>query len=157
MDTRTAAKRFWPEGFAVEDLSLEHQRVTVNARTSTKHAACPLYRCPSTRIHSQYAHTMADLARHGVTVNLRVRTRRFFCENPRCKRGIFCAPLPEIASHARKPARLEETLLLVAFELGGEEGARLACKLGFFVSPDRFWIVFGALSAPKPGMYRHSV
>ncbi len=134
--TRTAAKGFWPEGIAVEELSFEDQIVTVNARTSTKYAACPLCRHPSSRIHSRYTRTVADLPRHGVTVSLRGQARRFFCENPRCERSIFCERLPKIESHARKTDRLEEALLLIAFELGGEAGARLACDLGLLVSPD---------------------
>jgi hypothetical protein len=69
-------------------------------------------------------------------VTLKVRVRRYFCANRGCKRSIFCERLPEIAAYARKTSRLEEVLLLVAFEMGGEAGARLARELGLRVSPD---------------------
>lgn len=91
---------------------------------------------PPPRIHSRYTRPVADLPRYGVAVSLRVRARRFFCENPRCERGIFCERLSEIAFYSRKTNRLEEALLLIAFELGGEAGVRLACELGLLVSPD---------------------
>ena len=41
-----------------------------------------------------------------------------------------------MAAHARKTSRLEAALLAIAFELGGEAGARLAKELGLLVSPD---------------------
>jgi len=41
-----------------------------------------------------------------------------------------------VAAHARKTARLEEALTMIAFELGGEAGARLARELGLPVSLD---------------------
>ena len=43
------------------------------------------------------------------------------------------AYVTEVAAHARKTRRLEEALLAIAFELGGEAGARLAHKLGLLV------------------------
>lgn len=46
-------------------------------------------------------------------MSLRVHARRFFCNNLRRKRAIFCERLPEIASYARKTDRLEEALLLI--------------------------------------------
>lgn len=136
MATRIAVKRLWPEGLAVEELSVDGQRVTLNARTNAKYAVCPICRRSSDRIHSRYTRTVADLPRHGIAVILRVHARRFFCDNPKCERAIFCERLPETAPHARKTDRLEKALLLIAFELGGEAGARVARELGLLVSPD---------------------
>jgi hypothetical protein len=69
-------------------------------------------------------------------VTLKVRARRFFCGNKECERSIFCERLPEIAAHARKTDRFEEALAVIALELGGEAGARLARELGLPVGPD---------------------
>ena len=44
--------------------------------------------------------------------------------------------MPEVAAYGRKTDRLEEALLLIAFELGGEAGSRLAHELGLLVSAD---------------------
>ena len=79
---------------------------------------------------------MVDLPRHGVAVTLEGRVRRFFCDETRCERRIFCKRLPDVAAHARKTKRLEDALLAIALELGGEAGARLARELGLVVSPD---------------------
>jgi hypothetical protein len=90
----------------------------------------------SERVHSQYECTVCDLPWRGLSVTLEVRSRRFFCANKECERSIFCERLPEIAAHARKTERLEEALTMIAFELGGEAGARLARELGLPTSPD---------------------
>jgi transposase len=90
----------------------------------------------SERVHSHYERTVCDLPWRGISVTLKVRSRRFFCENRECERSIFCERLPEIAAHARKTERLEEALTMIAFELGGEAGARLARELGLPISPD---------------------
>ena len=68
-------------------------------------------------------------------MRLVVRARRFFCDEASCERAVFCERLTE-AAHARKTARLEDALLTIAVELGGEAGARLAQELGLLVSPD---------------------
>jgi transposase len=69
-------------------------------------------------------------------VTLKVRARKFFCDDPGCERSVFCERLPEAAAHARKTDRLEEALLAIAFELGGRAGARLAAELGLVVGRD---------------------
>ena len=99
-------------------------------------ARCPVCGSPSERIHSRYTRSASDLPWRGIAVKLEVRARKFFCDERSCERAIFCERLPEIAAYARKTSRLEEVLLLVAFEMGGEAGARLARELGLRVSPD---------------------
>ncbi len=69
-------------------------------------------------------------------MTLRIRARRFFCDDPSCERTIFCERPPEIAAHARKTNRLEEALLAIAFELGGRAGARLAAELRLLIGGD---------------------
>lgn len=70
------------------------------------------------------------------TVTLRLRVRKFFCDEASCERRIFCERLPEVAAHARKTGRLEEALLAIVFELGGRAGARLAAELGLLAERD---------------------
>jgi transposase len=63
--------------------------------------------------------------------------RKFFCDEPSCKRKIFAERLEEVARvFARGTERRREALEWIAFALGGEAGARLARELGLLVSPD---------------------
>jgi len=69
-------------------------------------------------------------------VRLRVRVRKFFCDEPSCERKIFAERLKEVAGvHTRGTDRRREALEWIAFALGGEAGARLARELGLLVSP----------------------
>jgi Transposase len=97
---------------------------------------------PSQRVHGYYARTLCDLpwcatpVRY-TPVRLRVRVRKFFCDQPSCERTIFAERLDEVARvHARGTDRQREALEWIAFALGGEAGARLAHELGLLVSPD---------------------
>jgi len=72
-----------------------------------------------------------------VPVRLRIRVRKFFCDEPYCERRIFAERLGDLAgTHARSTDRQREALEWIAFALGGEAGARLARELGLLVSPD---------------------
>lgn len=125
-----------PKGLKAESLSIRTGRVDISVAPDAIWAKCPVCDRPSRRIHSRYVREVADLPWHGTPVVFRARVRRFFCDEPSCERRIFCERLPEVAAHARKTGRLDGALLLVAFELGGRAGARLAAELGLLVSRD---------------------
>ena len=94
----------------VDTLSFDGDLVTIHASTEGHATECPLCERPSRRVHGRYTRTLADLPWCGIPVRLRVRVRKFFCDEPSCERKIFA--------------------------LGGEAGARLARELGLLVSPD---------------------
>lgn len=125
-----------------ETLELIHVRasgesITLVARTTTVEVCCPVCGAPSRRIHSNYVRTLADLPWQGVPVGVRLRVRRFFCDEPCCERAIFAERLPGVlARYARRTERLEKLFTHVSFALGGEAGARLLRELGVTVSGD---------------------
>ena len=89
------------------------------------------------RRHSYYVRTLADLPSHGVRVQLRLRTRKFFCDARACSRRIFTERLPRTAApYARCSLRLSEAFRNIGFVAGAEAGARLARQLGMATSPD---------------------
>ena len=84
-----SANLTFPQRLRVERLMLEDGAVTVHARTSARSARCPLCGRSSRRVHGRYTRTLADLPWGGVPVRLRVRVRKFFCDEPSCERRIF--------------------------------------------------------------------
>lgn len=111
--------------------------VSITLRTSSPVGRCPLCKQPSSRVHSRYHRTLADLPWHGTAVRLVLRARRFFCDTAACPRNIFTERLPGVAvAHARRTCRFSQTLEQLGFACGGEGGARLARFLGMPVSPD---------------------
>ena len=87
-------------------------------------------------------------------MTLKIRARRFFCDDLSCKRKIFCERLPEVAARARKTVRLEEALLAIALELGGRAGARLALELGIVAARDTLLRKIKAAPLPEVGKVR---
>lgn len=87
--------------------------------------ACPVCGVDSRRIHSWYERRLKVLPWHGQPVEIRWRTRKFFCDNPDCSRRVFVERLPNVAdSHARRTSRLELALRAVALACGDAPGDR---------------------------------
>lgn len=126
-----------PEQLHVDALFFDGDLVAIHASTTNLVAECPLCKRPSRRIHGYYTRTLADLPWCGMPVRLRVRVRKFFCDEHSCERRIFAERLEEVTRpFARGTDRQREALEWIAFALGGEAGARLARELGLLVSPD---------------------
>ena len=151
MRTAIAAHELLPEGLYLENLSIGAGRVSISAASGTRRSRCPLCGRGSSRVHSRYTRTLSDLPWHGISVELEVRARRFFCEEASCERKIFCERLPDVAARARKTGRLEEALLAIVLELGGRAGARLAAELGILVGRDALLARVKGAPAPELG------
>ncbi|MEW6733904.1 MAG: transposase family protein [Acidobacteriota bacterium] len=94
--------------------------ITLIVKTRASISNCPVCQVASRRIHSRYERQIADLPWQGVAVVMQLQTRRFFCNNPGCRRRIFCERLPYVvAPYARKTIRLNEALELIGFAIGG--------------------------------------
>ncbi len=88
-------------------------------------------------MHSRYVRQVADLPWQGIAVRLRFHVRRFFCDNPTCRRVIFTERLPEVvAPYAHKTVRLAQVVEYIGVLVGGAVGSRLLAALGMQVSAD---------------------
>ncbi len=126
-----------PDRLHVDALSFDGDLLTISGGVRGSQARCPVCGETSRRVHGRYTRTLADLPWSGIPVRLRLRVRKFFCDQPSCERRIFAERLDEVAHvHARSTDRQRKALEWIAFALGGEAGARLARELGLLVSPD---------------------
>jgi transposase len=134
-DTRTVLPA--PKLLDLIGVRATQNAITLDARTSSRVARCPVCCARSARVHSHYTRTLADLPWQGIPVTVRLRVRRFFCDHKVCNRAIFAERLPGLAAHyARRTERLEDWFTHVSFALGGEAGSRLLRDLGVVVSGD---------------------
>lgn len=78
-----------PAGLIVDDIADSETIIVVSARSKTMEHACPRCGTLSSRVHSRYVRTAADLPCTGKKVELRLVTRRFVCSAPLCQRRIF--------------------------------------------------------------------
>jgi transposase len=137
----TILSRFLPdrttlslEAWHVDDAAAE---ITLFVTATATSVSCPRCHVPTSRVHSRYRRTLADLPWGTYAVHLQLRVRKFFCANAACPRRIFTERLPTIASPwARRTLRLAQHLSALDLALGGQAGARLAAHFRWRTSPD---------------------
>jgi transposase len=116
--------------------------------------ACPTCGVLSRRRHSWYTRRALDLPWRGATARLRVRSRRWFCDEQGCPRKIFAERFEGLLGRfARRTNDATELLVELGLRAGGEGGARLARKVGVPTSPDtllRLVKMLGSGAAPTP-------
>jgi len=126
-----------PSRLRLDLLRVNGSTIAVVMATTPTSSSCPACDLPSSRVHSRYVRTLANLPWHGVAVSIQLTVRRFFCEAAACPRRIFAELLPGIgAPYARRTARLVEAFELIGLALGGEAGARVLVGLQMGTSPD---------------------
>jgi len=137
-----------PADLYVEEVLIESDHLTLALASVQVRPSCPTCASVCCRVHSRYSRTLADLPCQGRAVQLRLRVRRFFCENPVCSRKTFVEQMSDIApAYARRTLRHKKTLCEIAFALGGRPGVRLARFLGLPVS---FWTLLRLLRQTPP-------
>ncbi len=124
-------------GVQLREVLSDERSITLVMIMTRPSAPCPLCQQCSERVHGGYLRKIADVPWSGVPVRIRLRVRRFFCDNVDCHRRIFTERLaPAIAPYARRTRRLELLVESLGLVLGGEGGAPLARRLGMPTSPN---------------------
>lgn len=124
-------------GFEVQAVSEAEVGFTITARATSPIATCPACQHESCHVHSYYTRAPQDLPVSGQTVRLRLRVRRFRCQNGACRQQTFVEQAPQVVSrYARQTRRLRETLKAFAYTLSGQAGSRLPKQAGMTVSGD---------------------
>lgn len=115
----------------VEDIVLDDpQHVIIQASASPTTATCPSCGQSTTRIHSRYTRTLADVPWATIAVSLRLHVRKFVCMTPSCSRRIFTERLPSVMMPwSRRTARLAAHQRQIGLVVGSAAGARLGTAL----------------------------
>lgn len=101
-------------------------------------------------MHSRYRRTLADPAIGGRQTLLRVRIRRFFCDNTACRRRTFAEQVPGLTTpYARRTPLLRGILEKIALALGDRPGARMTRLLAVEVSRTTLLRLVRAPPAPE--------
>ncbi len=119
-----------PPGILVDRVELA-DRFTIIAQPVAASARCPGCNQPSSRVHSRYTRTLADLPVAGRQAVIEVGIRRFRCAVSDCPTRIFAERLgPDLAGpYARRTARLESIVHHLGLALGGRPAERLSRRL----------------------------
>jgi transposase len=123
-------------GFEATEVLSTQEKLVVSASSLSVQATCPACQHLSSRVHSDYTRSPADLPSSGRLVQLVLRVRRFRCQNPACHQHTFAERLPSLPAWARQTSRLATIVESIAVVLSGEAGSRLARQFGMPLSAD---------------------
>jgi transposase len=135
-----------------EDIALDTSTPLTIVATAIQDAVlCPDCGQATTRIHSRYMRTLADLPWADTAVQLQLRVRKFFCSALACPRRIFTERLPSVmAPWARRTVRLAQQQQHLGLALGGNASTRLAADLDRSASRNTFLRLVRQLPLPEP-------
>jgi transposase len=147
-----ASLLLFPPGLSLASIQATPTCLTVQVCCTHPLAACPLCGHVSERVHGRYERTVADVPCAGRRVTLALTVRKFVCRTPTCPRRIFTERLPDLVpTYARMTPRLKAALQAIGLAAGGEQGSRLAEKVGIQTTPPtllRHVMTFSAPTAP---------
>ena len=123
--------------------------LTLDVTSPPARVPCPRCDVPTTRVHSRYTRTGADVPWGADAVRVQLRVRTFFCDNAGCPRQIFTERLPPVAAPwARRTLRLAQHRRALGIARGGQAGARLAARFQGWTSPATLLRLVRAAPAP---------
>ena len=120
----------------LKSLELTDTTLVVTLMRTVTTGCCPHCQQASTRIHSRYVRTIADLPWATYQVCFRLQVRRFVCSSGACPQRIFaerCGTM--LPRSARRTTRLTDQVRLLAFATTGQGAARLAHQMAMPISP----------------------
>ncbi|WPV66544.1 ISL3 family transposase [Chitinophaga sp. LS1] len=121
------------------EYKIDAGHITIFMRSRKRSQSCPLCNALSTRLHSYYHRSFRDLPVFDNKVLIKLKCRKFYCENEACARKIFVEPLKNAFSrYSRVTNRLSKKLLNIALLVGGNMGARLSNTLNIATSSSTF-------------------
>src|SRR5215475_10227113 len=86
-----------PAVLSLEKIVPQTDSIIMVVATSRPRAHCPQCQQLSHRVHSRYQRVVTDLPWGEITIKLELQTRKFFCDNDKCRQRIFCERLPEVS------------------------------------------------------------
>ena len=138
-----------PNLLRLEKLVFQAGHITFFVRSIQTKTDCPRCRYPAFRVHSRYERLIADLPWAGIRAQIRLKARRFLCQNENCKQSIFCERIPDVAErYGRQTIRLNQTIRHLGLTAGGENGKKAANETGIHISADT--ILRRIRSTPQP-------
>jgi transposase len=139
-------------GLSIEDVGPGSDGVVViDAAIAASAAVCPYCGGESMRVHSRYWRRLADAAVAGRAVQLRLRVRRFFCDNTGCAARTFVEQVSGLTVKWARRTRLAAGMLTaIALALAGRAAARLAARLAVPASRSTLLRLVRRLPDPAP-------
>jgi transposase len=143
------------DGLSIDDVRSDDTGggVIIDAAVASTGGVCPRCGTGSVRVHSRYRRWLADAAVAGRAVMLRLRVRRFFCDNTGCAARTFVEQVAGLTvKWARRTSLAARVLCAIGLALAGRAGARLAVRLGVPASRATLLRLVRKLPDPAPAV-----
>ncbi len=96
-------------GFIIEEIQVEENELCLTLESTAVQGACPKCDQESSQQHSTYLRYPLDLPWAEWPIRLHLRTKRFFCCNPKCPKKTFAERFPDfLAGYARRTDRVRQ-------------------------------------------------
>ena len=82
----------------LEEIITEPDMIVLKVSSGQMEALCPGCTQRSSRVHSHYTRTVADLPWAEWPVNLKVMVQRFFCDNAACQYKTFAERFADVVA-----------------------------------------------------------
>ena len=141
-------------GLLIDDIGCDEGGgvVVVDASVAAASGVCPHCGTGSARVHSRYRRRLSDAALAGRPMILRLRVRRFFCDNIGCAACTFAEQVTGLTvKWARRTTLLAGVLTSLGLALAGRAAARLARRWAVPVSRMTLLRLVRRLPDPAPG------
>jgi transposase len=138
-------------GLSIDDVCSDDSGggVIIDAAVAAAEGVCPGCGTASARVHSRYRRRLADAALGGRSVMLRLRVRRFFCDNIGCAARTFVEQVTGLTvKWARRTSPTTRVLTAIALALAGRAAARLAAQLAVPASRSTLLRLLGKMPDP---------
>lgn len=120
-----------PSGFLFCGQQFTQDALIIGLLATDSVGTCPLCQTPTSRVHSFYQRTLADLPMSGKRIKLLVRLRKFFCPLISCPRKVFAQTCNLVFKpYARRLLRADQQIQNIGLQTGAKPGARLCCSVG---------------------------
>ncbi|MFD9270557.1 ISL3 family transposase [Streptomyces goshikiensis] len=129
----------WPdvEGLAVDGVEVGGDVVWIDLHARQQTVTCPSCGMLAARVHSTYMRRLADRPLGGRRMLLRLKIRRFFCDNDLCSRRTMAEQVPCLTTpYRRRTLAAARIVQAIGMAVGGRAGARLAGYLPVRASRD---------------------
>lgn len=137
-------------GFEIDEINQSTDMVEIVAHSIEIEATCPACQQCSSRVHSYYERSPADLPFLSRQIKFLLTVKRFRCQNPNCPKATFVERWPQlIGLNAQRTQRLSWALRIIAYAVGGQAGSQLATKLNMPTSGDTMLRMIRQTPAPE--------
>lgn len=121
--------------FEITGVKMEEGTAILSLNSKQIGRICPVCGTMASKIHSYYFRTIKELPVFDYKVLLKLRSRKYYCDNLVCNRKVFTERYANyFMTYKRVSDRLERKLLKIALLVGGNSGAKLCRTLNISAS-----------------------